>query len=288
MLEKMQKINLREIALQAKTVRKGKLAVFRPIRSSLGSQDLLEKEIKAVLQKGKRAAISHVLPSAYALKSELAIDSIPLFSSAISFLKKVLKDAVIVFAASYALQIIFGKEERSFTKKFSQEVKRTSGIDLESLLLQEDLKDHMDLFIQKTVSLIAGLTDDVAKRVETALIDGIMKGLSNVAIAKLLTDAFGWGYKRARLIARDQLASWNSELNRIRQQQLGIKEYIWSTSMDERVRGRPKDEGGKYPYAKPSHWAREGNLFQWAAAPEGGHPGEPISCRCVARAKIRF
>ena len=284
----MQLINLREAALTAKTVRRGKIVVFRPIRGTLGAQDELEKVIRSILKAGNKTATDYILPAAYSLKSELTTDDTSLFSSAIQFLKKTFMNAIIAVAASYTLQSIFSKEERGFSKRFSQEVKRSSGIDLGYLLLEEDLRNHMDLALQRTVSLITGLTDDVVKRVETTLIDGILKGLSNTALAKILSDAFGWGRKRAKLIARDQMASWNAELNKTRQQQLGIKEYIWSTSMDERVRGRPKDEGGKYPNAKPSHWAREGDTFKWSDPPSDGHPGEPINCRCIARAKIRF
>jgi SPP1 gp7 family putative phage head morphogenesis protein len=74
--------------------------------------------------------------------------------------------------------------------------------------------------------------------------------------------------KRARLIAKDQTASFNGALNQARQTQIGIDRYIWETMQDERVRHE--------------HAKRHGKTFYWSQPPEDGHPGEPINCRCTA------
>jgi hypothetical protein len=77
--------------------------------------------------------------------------------------------------------------------------------------------------------------------------------------------------------------------------------YIWSTSGDERVRGTPKSEGGKYPDAIPSHYLMNEKLCRWddstVYSDDGGktwrdrpagavqlHPGEDYQCRCTALA----
>jgi SPP1 gp7 family putative phage head morphogenesis protein len=44
--------------------------------------------------------------------------------------------------------------------------------------------------------------------------------------------------------------------------------YIWRTVRDNHVRSQ--------------HAAREGKVFSWNKAPEGGHPGEDYNCRCWA------
>lgn len=44
--------------------------------------------------------------------------------------------------------------------------------------------------------------------------------------------------------------------------------YIWRTVRDDHVRSQ--------------HAAREGKVFSWNKAPEGGHPGEDYNCRCWA------
>jgi SPP1 gp7 family putative phage head morphogenesis protein len=118
-----------------------------------------------------------------------------------------------------------------------------------------------------------------------------------------LADAIGKQFdvseNRARLIGRDQTSKLNGQLTEERQTNLGIEEYIWSNSQDERVRGNPD---GVYPDASPSHWEMEGMICRWDdpsvyREPDSGpddwqprsnidgpeeHPGEPIICRCVA------
>ena len=49
---------------------------------------------------------------------------------------------------------------------------------------------------------------------------------------------------------------------------LQIDEYIWRSRDDERVRS--------------AHAANEDQVFSWSDPPEGGHPGQPWSCRCNA------
>lgn len=87
---------------------------------------------------------------------------------------------------------------------------------------------------------------------------------------------------RARLIARDQTNKLNGTLNQVRQTGLGIKEYRWMTSRDERVVGTP---GGLYPRGTRrhnDHFERHRVIFRWDSPPPDGHPGIPIQDRCRA------
>lgn len=60
----------------------------------------------------------------------------------------------------------------------------------------------------------------------------------------------------------------NSNINKQRQLDLGVESYTWQTAKDERVR--------------TDHRHKQGKNFRWDEPPSGGHPGEPIGCRCVA------
>ncbi len=73
---------------------------------------------------------------------------------------------------------------------------------------------------------------------------------------------------RAELIARDQTLKLNGAITEIRQKEAGVDSYVWSTSLDERVR--------------PEHASLEGQTFAWSSPPSVGHPGEDFQCRCVA------
>lgn len=57
-------------------------------------------------------------------------------------------------------------------------------------------------------------------------------------------------------------------INQLRQEALGIEQYIWRSQDDAKVRD--------------SHAAYDDRLFRWDNPPEGGHPGEAHNCRCFA------
>ena len=60
----------------------------------------------------------------------------------------------------------------------------------------------------------------------------------------------------------------------------GVKEYIWSTSNDQRVR--------------PDHKELNGKTFSWGEAVidrttgQKGNPGEAFGCRCLALPVVRI
>jgi SPP1 gp7 family putative phage head morphogenesis protein len=76
----------------------------------------------------------------------------------------------------------------------------------------------------------------------------------------------------AALIARDQIATLNGQLNRARQTAAGITEFVWETMRDDRVR--------------ETHEELQGERFTWTDGWDGVFPGEPINCRCWARAVV--
>lgn len=86
---------------------------------------------------------------------------------------------------------------------------------------------------------------------------------------------------RTRLITRDQNNKLCGNLTESRHKEVGGREYIWSTSGDERV--RDVSTGG-------FHAELDGTTQNWSSPPTGGgttvgepgHPGSGIQCRCVA------
>lgn len=57
-------------------------------------------------------------------------------------------------------------------------------------------------------------------------------------------------------------------VNQLRQEDLGIEQYIWRSQDDAKVRD--------------NHAAYDDRVFRWDNPPEGGHPGESYNCRCYA------
>jgi len=115
------------------------------------------------------------------------------------------------------------------------------------------------------VSLKTTYLDKVAKAVQTTISDGY----SWQSLSKALTERWGVSRSHADLIAVDQIGTLNGQITRKRQSELGISEFVWSTSDDGRVR--------------PDHEAIDGDKLTWSEGhPTEGFPGEPIRCRCSA------
>ena len=154
----------------------------------------------------------------------------------------------------------------------------------------------VDEWARTQVTLITKASNDMRDAVARRVRKGVAEGQNNDEVkALIMRDLPGISTRRAAIIARDQTAKLNADLSKGRMEQAGIETYIWSTSMDERVRGLP---GGKYANAVPSHYLMEGLICrwddptkyrnasgEWVARPNGApllHPGQDILCRCVA------
>ena len=156
-------------------------------------------------------------------------------------------------------------------------VKAAVGIDL--FTAEPWLRPELSSWARETANLIGSLEDDAVRQVSLWTDRGIREGWRWEDIAKNIEDRFDVSRNRARFIARDQIGSLNGQLTERRQHGAGVKKYFWRDSRDERVTGNPD---GLYPKAKPSHWARNGESFDWNHPPEGGHPGRRPLCRCTA------
>jgi SPP1 gp7 family putative phage head morphogenesis protein len=161
------------------------------------------------------------------------------------------------------------------------------GVDL--FIAEPWLRPELAGWAKVNASLITSLEDDGIRAIERWTLQGLRTGQRHEQITAKIQEVFGRDLTsklgasgmraRAKLIARDQVSKLNADLTKHRQQAAGVTGYLWRTSLDERVRGNP---AGKYPDARPSHWAREGKPFKWNNPPEDGHPGTPINCRCTA------
>jgi SPP1 gp7 family putative phage head morphogenesis protein len=254
--------------------RKGKLTrpkTLRPIGPSMAAELELSRFATKLFAEGAKLTRVHGLPEAASLKAQLAtLDTAEGVGLFVNALRRFLEASI--GGSEGLIRDIFTREERRHRSSLESAVQAAVGIDLSSVLEADDVEAHIDLATQQSVLNIRGISDDLVKKVQTSIITGAKNGDRSTDIAKQLSEDFGWSNKRAKLIARDQVATFNGALNKVRQQQAGFDRYIWSTSMDERVR--------------PAHEAREGQIFSWDDPPEDGHPGEPINCRCVALALI--
>jgi len=160
---------------------------------------------------------------------------------------------------------------------------RVLAIDLDRSYpqLQEErtrwFRDHVDLI----ESGVMAPYEEVPLRRQSLLADvqdvitrSYNQGLRVEVIAGGLRERYGVSEARAELIARDQVLKANARLTRHRQESVGVKEYIWTTARDKRVR--------------EAHARLHNTRQSWDNPPPVGggrneHPGGDYQCRCVAR-----
>lgn len=178
------------------------------------------------------------------------------------------------------VEVVGAQVDRFAAAQVARALRRVVGLDVtRGGLLTEAIQGWSAENVKLIKTIDSRFFDDIRKVTTEAL----RTGRSTRDLIKEFQARYSVSKSRAEVIARDQIGTLNSKLTQDRQTSLGVTKYRWRTLRDERVRGRP---GGKYPDARPSHWAREGQEYEWAKPPresdDDGHPGEPIQCRCTA------
>lgn len=245
-------------------------AVLPPIEERLTTVKLYQAALRKMLQGVINETRTAILPS-YA-PEKLVRDA---DSSTFTRLRQL--TAALGATATQTVENILGLEAGRHTETWKANVRRVVGVDIAAVVSQEDLTEYLRQAAARNASLITSLGDDVLKRVEQTVLTSSINGASVKSLRALLVEQFGIVGRRADIIARDQTAKMVSDLNRIRQEQAGITTYSWATSQDERVR--------------PLHRSLEGKVYKWGeptGAEGGAPPGQPVLCRCTARAIIDF
>lgn len=153
-------------------------------------------------------------------------------------------------------------------------------------------------WVETNRKLVKSLSGEALTRMEAMVLEAIQTGQRpEELVPRIYNLNRATGINRARLIAADQIGKLQGLLTEQRSLAIGMDTYTWQTAMDERVRGNPV---GKYPTARPSHWAAQGKVgvfgdpTVWIVGgkevPRSGvvpqaAPGMEIRCRCVASSR---
>lgn len=159
---------------------------------------------------------------------------------------------------------------------FLRDINQAVGVNISSLLDTVDTTEAVKTGLEDAMGYIVTLDKDLVTRLTSEVWAAIQRGDDALSIQKFIIEGAPKDYPawRARLIARDQTGKLFGNLSKERQQGIGIEKYLWGSVRDGAVRD--------------SHRARDDGktLFSWDKPPEDGHPGQPIECRCVAKADL--
>lgn len=147
-----------------------------------------------------------------------------------------------------------------------------SAVAVNPIIQEPYLQEQLKVFQNQNTDLITKMGVDQKERLQQTLYTNLSQGNGQDKIKEEIKKSEDIGDRRAKLIARDQTNKFNGQLAQLRQKDIGIGSYIWTTARDERVR--------------PTHRAMDGKVVYWNHPPSIGHPGSEINCRCIAQPVI--
>lgn len=138
--------------------------------------------------------------------------------------------------------------------------------------LTAELTENLDIGIKRFAQ---ERIPEMRRRVE----ENVFKGMRSDRLAKILESEFGVAKRKANFLADQETGLLTSKYRQARYESIGVREYIWQTSNDARVRH--------------DHAELAGRRFSFSSPPVTDHatgrrnnPGEDHRCRCVPRPVI--
>lgn len=135
--------------------------------------------------------------------------------------------------------------------------------------MTRELTQNLDLYVKD-------FTVDMTKELRQLVEENALNGARTDKLAKIIESRFGVTKRKAEFLADQETGLLMAKYREARYADIGVQEYIWSTSHDVRVR---KD-----------HASLDGKRFFFSAPPitnkdtgARNNPGEDYRCRCVPR-----
>lgn len=253
--------------------------MLRPVKPLPAEVVAYSRAMRALLAEAQRRVEGSILT---AVKDVTIVHDAEVSDDFIDVLRAVLailRNTLLKLAAEHAGLIARGWAKRANARhreRFYENVREGLGIDVAGIVKEEGLSQVLRLKTEENVALITSIPMEYLDRVERAVYQHVIHGQpGQKSLADKLQEIGGISERRAKLIARDQTSKLVSAMNRERNLALGLEEYVWRTSKDERVR--------------PTHRAKEGRTFRWDDPPEDtGNPGEDYNCRCTGSPVVKF
>lgn len=154
-------------------------------------------------------------------------------------------------------------------------VENTIGISRKELEASEGLTYQINALTLETAQWVKKLRDETLEQWTANTLRMMAEGQSLEQIMSQFDDMVEKRKNHGKMVARTQIASFNSLTTKARAQNLGIEKAVWVTSKDERVR--------------ESHKARDGEEFELGVGLYNSRdgktllPGIDYNCRCDYR-----
>lgn len=248
------------------------------MKSLKGQEKKYQKELNKLGKALIKSVREEVLAFLKAQQSDYVIDGIG--ANLATIFRRLNQQFTGTVIAGFAEQTASGAIESVNTAnkgRFERSVGKATGVNLSGIIAEEGLGDFVELSISKNVSLIKSLPEEYLKQVETIVNNGVINGSRFSTIAKEITAMKGSVNSklagRIKTIARNEIQTINAQLSQRRSESLGIKEGIYRTSEDEKVRKCHKELNGKRYVLSKGAWSPSCGKFIIPGVTD-------INCRC--------
>lgn len=137
-------------------------------------------------------------------------------------------------------------------------------------------------------TLITSNAKRYVSQINTLTEQAIVNGLSPKKLTQEIIKATnGLSDAHCKLLARDQIGKLNGQITQAQMEEIGLDLYVWSTSMDDRVRDDHAVMEGLLCRWDDASVCSYDNGKTWVDRPSNAvqlHPGQDIQCRCIGLA----
>lgn len=179
-----------------------------------------------------------------------------------------------------ALGLSFGKSVDLIVGDLQKQLVRTvSGLEGISVApdITPEIRKALDEKLTYNLDLaIKDFTRDEIPELRRLVEENVFAGGRSDRLADIIEARFGVSKRKANFLADQETGLLTAKFREERYAEIGVREYVWSTSHDARVR--------------PDHAILDGRRFSFSSPPvcdratgRRCNPGEDFRCRCVAR-----
>lgn len=179
--------------------------------------------------------------------------------------------------------------ERWFRGKWRGAVLSATGVDLQTMIGPEDVRETIETFVARNVALVKDVGAQAQGRISDAVFRGLNLRRAAVDVAKDIQAAVDMGRRRAKNIAADQLSKIASSLAAERRREAGLDTYRHRHSGKLHPREQHKERDGRLYSENPKRVGTkvDGELVHAPVAPED-RAGIPPFCGCREQAVLVF
>ena len=169
-------------------------------------------------------------------------------------------------------------------REWKRAVHDTLGIDLlDDYYSGSFYEEYLRKWVDQNVLKIKSIPSNTLDEMREIILNGYKEGRAVGDIQREIQEKYNTSKHHARMLARDQVGTLNSQLAQAQQRDAGVRRYRWSTSHDSRVRDCHAELDGKeFSWDDPPEMWYETKSRGTVYTGRRCHAGEDYCCRCVA------